>query len=175
MNAPPGVEIDANHIALIKALIMCQKPDSILELGVGSGKTTKAILEATEYNQKPVKYVCVDNFLDWGFKRPDWADSYPVPITVSSERDFIMGCKDSFDFIVSDADHDHSHEWLSQTFRLLNYGGIIVFHDITNPDYKNLWNIPDVAGKIGAQAMVFSKSSRENERCERGILIACCQ
>ncbi len=165
------VPMDDNHIALIKSLAMCSKPNHILELGIGSGAVTNALLEAMAHNGNGATLTCVDNFTDWGGDRPEESDDLPVTLFVQNEREFVSSCEDTFDFIVSDADHDHSHEWIAGTLALLNAGGIAVFHDISNPDYPNLLSIVQQVKSSGMAHAVFNKSSRADERCHRGILV----
>ncbi len=166
------VLMDRNHIGLIYALVTCTKPLAILELGIGSGAVTSAIIAAIAFNRTPdARVTCVDNFLDWGGVIPHGVTSLPVRLFEKSERDFVESCKDKFDFIVSDADHEHSHEWADKTLRLLNPGGIAVFHDVSNPDYPNLASIIAIAESMCFQMMIFNTSSRSDERCGRGILI----
>ncbi len=166
-----GVPMDDNHIALIKSLVTCSKPMAILELGIGSGAVTSALLEAMAYNRNGVTLTCVDNFTDWGGDAPDGMKDLPVNLVVQSEREFVASCRDRFDFIVSDADHDRSNEWIAGTLALLSEGGIAVFHDVSNPDYPNLLSIIQHVKSNGMSHVVFNKSSIPDERCHRGILV----
>jgi len=166
-----GVMMDAAHIWLIRALVACLKPMDILEIGVGSGAGTDAILQAATYNGNGARVTCVDNFLDWGGAAPSGIESIPVKLIVKSERDFIDSCQAKFDFIVSDADHDHSHEWIAKTMGLLNHGGVAVFHDVSNSDYPNLEAIISFMRWAEHPHFVFKASSRPDERCERGLLV----
>ncbi len=167
----PEVMMDQNHISLIASLVLCSKPSSILELGIGSGAVTKAVLDAVAYNQHPATMTCVDNFMDWGGVEPPGIRSLPVDLVISSERDFIESCHLRYDMIISDADHDHADEWIDKTLALLEPGGIIIYHDITNPSYSNLAKIPDRIRELGWSHVVFNKSTRDDERCQRGLLV----
>lgn len=168
----PKVIIDLNHIKLIESLIMCLKPRLILELGIGSGSVTLAISDALACNQTDfAKITCVDNFLDWGGRVPEEVQKLPVTLIIKREKEFIETCDQKYDFIVSDADHDHSHEWAERTLGLLNPKGIIVFHDICNPDYPNLTEIVQVVDRLKYPRVIFDRSSREDERCSRGLLV----
>jgi len=169
----PIVAMDDNHIQLINTLVLCNKPTSILEIGVGSGLVTKTILEALQYNQKPSILTCVDNFLDWNGQTPQGFDSFKDSINFinSNERDFVMGCKETYDFIVSDADHHHTNEWVDETYNLLNEGGILIYHDVTNHDFRNLYDIVRYAESRQINHVIFNKSSLPYERCERGLMV----
>lgn len=165
------VAIDANHINLIASLVVCSKPKSILELGIGSGSTTSALMEAIAYNRNDAKLTCVDNFNDWDGFPPSGVFDIPVELIVKSERDFIAGCTEKYSFIVSDADHDRSHEWAVKTLALLDDGGIAVFHDVCNPSYSNLASIVGIVEWAKLPHIVFNQSSRDDERCDRGLLV----
>ena len=45
------VQVDFCHGDLIESLVKCHKPKSVLELGFGSGFTTRKILAALDYNE----------------------------------------------------------------------------------------------------------------------------
>jgi predicted O-methyltransferase YrrM len=169
----PIVAMDDNHIQLINTLAICSKPTSVLEIGVGSGLVTKTLLDALQYNQKNSTLTCVDNFLDWNGQTPQGFDSFKDNINFinSNERDFIISCKETYDFIVSDADHHHTNEWVDKTFNLLNKGGILIYHDVTNPDFRNLYDIVRYAELHQINHVVLNKSSLPHERCERGLMI----
>ncbi len=165
------VAIDANHIHLISSLVMCSKPKTLLELGIGSGATTNALLEAMAYNQNGAELTCVDNFVDWGGVPPEGINDLPCQLITQSEREFVMSCQDKFQFIMSDADHDHSHEWADKTLGLLDVGGIAVFHDTDSDAYPNLRSVVEDVRQLGWSHVLLNKSSRGDERCERGLLV----
>lgn len=172
-STPEWVKMDENHIDLIYSLIICNKPKTILEIGVGTGAVSLKALQACEYNEITPQIVCVDNFFDWKGKPPREFEeaSKKFQFVISDEKSFVKSCKDSFDFIISDADHHHTHEWVESTYSLLNKGGILIYHDVTNRDFPNLFGIVNWARKKGVTHMCFNSSSKPNERCERGLLV----
>ncbi len=167
------INIDLCHIQLIKGLIRASKPSTVLEIGFGTGLTTSAILDSLDKNKKG-SLVLVDNFSDWGGTSPahyeplkkQW-DAHPgrLGFLRSSEESFIKNCDCTFDFIISDADHCNTHKWKEETYALLNPGGILVYHDVSNPDYPNLRSIMEIPGKL------FNTSSLPGEECERGLYV----
>ena len=167
--------MDKNHIDLIYSLIISQKPRSILELGIGSGFLTCKILEAISYNEiHQTTFDCVDNFIDWGYNIPDHIrEIRGINIIINSEENFVKSCKNKYDFIISDADHPNCHRWITETCSLLNDGGILIYHDVTNQDFPNLKSILDHFNKLPTtySTLLFNKSSKANERCSRGLLI----
>jgi predicted O-methyltransferase YrrM len=58
------IEVDDCHTELLASLIKCHKPVNVLELGIGTGKTSRAIAEALEWNEQDYKYNLVDSGLD---------------------------------------------------------------------------------------------------------------
>lgn len=171
------ISIDNNHIQLIYSLILCHKPKSILEIGIGSGNTTYKIIEAIKYNQNNTKLDCVDNFFDWKGNMPEhiqniynmYADT--INLIQLDEQTFINHCNTKYDFIISDADHEHTNLWVDKTVNLLNPNGILIYHDITNPTYNNLLDIVRYTKKYNYNTLLFNQSSRPDERCYRGILV----
>ena len=174
IHTDPIVKMDQCHLDLIYGMLVSHKPKKVLELGMGSGIATDVILKAFEYNGIPLDLTCVDNWLDWNFLKPKEISSYEtkgVKVITSAEKDFVYSCKDHFDFIVSDADHDHAQEWFQQSFSLLAPGGIIIYHDVTNPDFANLYSLFQSARAEHLSHFLFNTSSRHEEKCERGLLV----
>jgi spermidine synthase len=169
----PIVAMDDNHVDLIKSLVMCNKPKNILEIGIGSGIVTKVLIEASQYNKINVNITCVDNFYDWNGNVPEGFDSFINYINFinSNEKDFVYNCVDKYDFIVSDADHHNTNEWVDKTYDMLNNNGILIYHDVTNKDFPNLYNIVDYVVNNNINYIIFNKSSLPNERCERGLIV----
>jgi predicted O-methyltransferase YrrM len=158
------IQIDDCHIDLIYGLIRAQKPHRLLELGYGTGRTNHAIQRAIQANCRGLLEV-VDNFYDWGGSRPEHFDDSGFTFHLSDETEFIVGCQAKYDFIVADGDH---HRTDFKVLNLLNPGGIIVFHDVTNEDFPNLRNLLVLDG------LLFNSSSIESERCSRGLLVYRC-
>jgi predicted O-methyltransferase YrrM len=167
--------MDKNHIDLIYGLIISQKPRSILELGIGSGSLTRRILDGMLYNEiQSTTFECVDNFIDWNYNIPDHIGKmHGMNVIVSSEESFVKSCTSKYDFIVSDADHANCHRWIKETCSLLNDSGILIYHDVTNQDFPNLKNILTYFNELPIMysTLLFNKSSKTSERCNRGLLI----
>lgn len=74
---------------------------------------------------------------------------------------------------MSDADHFNCHKWIELTHSKLNNDGILVYHDITNPSFPNLMSIKMYYDTVPHQfsSMLFSKNSKQGERCDRGLLV----
>lgn len=169
----PDVMMDDCHIDLIHALVLSAKPESILEIGIGSGATTMAMLDAVKMNGNYGVITCVDNFGDWNGATPEGFQRLREDIQFihSDEKDFVLQCRRTFDFVVSDADHASTGEWFKDTLELVNPGGILIYHDATSPHCPSVRSVVDQAQAMGLPLMVFSKSSQPWEQCERGLLI----
>ena len=185
-----GVAVDDCHIDLVKSFIKSHKPSSILELGVGSGNTTKGIIEAVRYNEskktipgyKTPRITLVDNWVDWGFKKPPIIEELKdiVNVVESGEMEFIFKTRERYDFIFSDADHWNTDKWFDYVYdRVLNDNGILFYHDVSTmnplPDndlrFPNLEQILIKCKQRGISHVHLDKSSMEHERCFRGLLI----
>lgn len=168
----PIVQIDNNHIELIYGLILSNKPKSCLELGIGSGLTTKKIIEAFEYNKIIPNIDCVDNFYDWSGNIPQHIKELnTINLIMSDEYSYIQSCKKKYDFIISDADHMNAHKWVKETIDLCNNNGIIIYHDVTNPIFPNLYEIILQIKKLNLRYFLFNRNSLSEERCDRGLLV----
>lgn len=166
------ISIDYNHIQLIYALLISHKPKNVLEIGIGSARTTLRIIDAFKYNNIEIDIDCVDNFFDWKGQIPEHIKHIKdINLIVSDEYNFIDTCKKRYDFIISDADHENTDKWVEQTIKLLNPNGILIYHDITNPSYQNLNNIIEYVKNNNYQYMIFNKNSKSHERCDRGLII----
>lgn len=173
-----GVKIDIAHAELLRGLIVSHKPKTVLELGVGGGQGTDAMLAGLDYNLQPFDYTLVDNWNDFGFQQPkEVAERYGDRITIvtSDEREYVFGCNKTFDFIMSDADHHRTDQWFEYVYdNLLNNNGILVYHDINLVDadaFHNLVNIYNVCKQKNLPHMLFNRNSRMDERCQRGLLV----
>lgn len=167
---PSDVSIDECHGDLLYGMVVSQKPLRILELGIGSGCATSILLRAIKYNGYG-RLTCVDNFSDWNGKPPLHAASLGCKIVIQDESAFLRSCpSDSYDLIVSDADHGHASEWIKEYFRVANEGAFLFFHDTNNQDYPNLRRIVEMVAALPHYH--FTRSSRQDERCGRGWLWA---
>lgn len=165
--------MDFNHIHLIGSLILSHKPKSVLEIGVGTGLVTKKIINAFAYNNIPVDLTCVDNFTDWRGSTPTGFETYQQQIKFipKDEKEFVSSCLNTYDFIVSDADHYRTNKWFDKTYSLLNNKGILVYHDVTNKQFPNLYDIVKYVETNNINHVIFNKSSLDTERCDRGLLV----
>ena len=174
-NTPDSVIIDSNHLNLIYSLIICNKPQKSLEIGIGSGAATLKIIQGYEYNQINLDLTCVDNFWDWNGNPPaeleNIINTKNINFIKSNEYNFIVSNKQKYDFILSDADHNNTDKWVDKTLDMLNNKGILIYHDITNTNYLNLYSIVEYAEKNNLQHMIFNKNSLSEERCDRGLLV----
>lgn len=160
------IEIDECHRSLITSLIRSSKPYLVLELGFGSGLTTKGILYALKKNDRG-SLIVVDNLYDWDFKKPDHLVIDGFQFEEKTEHEYLETTNHHFDFVVCDADHNHTHEHGDLLLRVLNKNGFLVFHDVTNPMFPKLRTLLD----IFPGGFLFQESSTQNEECRRGLYI----
>lgn len=186
-----NVMVDECHGDLIASLVKAHKPHMILELGVGSGFSSKKILEAIDWNEvgeldpsyTKARYTLVDNWADWNGRAPKGIETlanHPSCTFIpSNEINFVFGTRDKYDFIFSDADHWNADKWFDYVYtRLLKPGGILIYHDvcIVEPPVKEL-TFPNLAliyercKELSIPCKIFNKSSRKEERCWRGLLV----
>lgn len=169
-----AIAIDHAHVALIKAVAMAAKPKQVLELGVGSGRVTRALADALAFNGQGY-LTAVDSWSDFDGKRPphllDLPDS--VVLVTGLEHDVVKAASsDYYDLVVSDADHNHAGQWLPETLRIVKPGGWLFFHDTNAPNYQTLFEIPERLRRRGFLVSHFTESTRPDERCSRGLLMA---
>lgn len=177
LSRPSRAAIDVPHGALIFGALTSSKPLNILEIGIGTGFITNLLLEGVAYNQMG-HITSVDNFHDLGGNLPnkvfeDLKKKENISIIAPMhERDFVKSTEDDkFDFLVSDGDHDHAGEWVAEIFRIIKPNSFMFFHDVNNPGYPNLTNYKIEADKYKKPNFMFTKSSRTDEDCARGILM----
>jgi len=174
----PVVKVDVAHATMLTALVQANKPKTVLEIGIGGGQGTDAILAGLEFNQQVFLYVLVDNWHDWHGVRPEGVtEKYGSMINIidSAEKDFVFSTDKTFDFIMSDGDHHHADQWFEHVFaELVNPGGILIYHDINLFDadaFQNLNQIYRRCQEYGLRHHLFNRNSREDERCQRGLLV----
>ena len=187
------VQVDFCHGELIASLVRCHKPKSVLELGFGSGFSSRKILAALDANEagpldasygSSSKYTLVDSWLDWREKGqpPPNVDEFRTTRTTiveSTEQNFVFETKDTWDFIFSDADHFNAEKWCDHVFdNLLNKNGILIYHDIMlNPPpgggfwFPNLGKILERTRERKLSHFLFNKNSLSDEQCWRGMLV----
>lgn len=169
-------KIDRSHADLIYGLIVSRKPKTILELGFGTGYSANKILEGIAYNQNNPRYVVVDNWLDFNYQKPPHATAMEgyMELITSDEGEFVKSCEDEFDFILSDADHQHTDQWFDLVYeKLLGRNGILIYHDVDTiwQTYPNLLTILDRCKSRKLSHFLFNYDSLLSERCERGLLV----
>jgi predicted O-methyltransferase YrrM len=178
--------VDQCHLDLTYGLIRAHKPKSVLELGVGSGRTTATLIKAVHENgdKDKTRITLVDNWEDWkGTKPKHILEEIEGHITVveKAERDFVFDAHGkSWDFIFSDADHWNTDKWFDYVYdRLLNNNGVLIYHDVSKKEgfpenelrFPNLYNILVKCRERGIAHMHFDRCSTEDERCYRGFLV----
>jgi len=173
-----GRKIDEAHARLISGLVASHKPDNILELGLGGGRSLDAVLLSTEFNENSPTVTLVDNWSDWSGVIPAGVlETYDdrVNVVTSNEKEFVFSTSDKYDLIISDADHYHTNEWFEHVYdNLLNPNGILIYHDINlfeDEWFINLREIYEVCKKRSLNHFLFNKNSRHGERCQRGLLV----
>jgi len=170
------VKVDTAHGHVLHGLVCGQKPRKVLELGLGGGESTEFILSALEFNQQECAYTLVDNWVDYDYKIPDGVmERYGnrINVVTSDEKTFVYNCKETYNFIFSDADHYHTNEWFDYVYdNLLEKDGILVYHDINLFEncLPNLLEIYETCKKRGLSHKLFNKNSLPGERCHRGLL-----
>jgi len=169
------VKIDANHANFVRALVMCTKPRRILELGFGAGEATRSILAGLHYNERAFEYTVVDNWVDFGGVQPEITKTNEfsaVKFVTSGEFEFVKASRSVFDFIFSDADHYNTQHWFEHVYtNLLSRDGVLIYHDVTNPEFPNLLKIYTDTIKKSYEHILLNGSSRRDERCWRGMLV----
>lgn len=172
------IKVDLVHSNMIGALVAANKSKNILELGIGGGRSTDAILSALEFNRQPYQYTLVDNWNDFGFVQPQIVtDTYAsrINLVTANEKDFIDACTTTYDFIMSDADHMRTQEWFEHVYDdILEPGGILCYHDVNLFESEHFVNLRQIYYKCQERKlnhMLFNKNSIPGERCQRGLLV----
>lgn len=168
--------IDEAHCDLIYGLAVSLKPTFVLELGYGEGASARALWAAMQFNDNGCRYTLVDDWRAHGGHAPGLVPELlgvDLEVLSMTEADFYSTFPqtDSYDLILSDADHEHSHQWFEQSLAMLRAPGLLIYHDVANPNHPNLAKLVLEANVRGFSHLVFSKSSRPDEQCERGLLI----
>lgn len=170
------IAVDVSHAYMLTALVAARKPQKILELGFGAGASCRAILEGLNFNIQPYSFTLADNWLDFGGVPPSETseEQYKnINFITSAEKEFVFECIEKFDFIFSDADHQHTQEWFEHVYNnLLRKEGILIYHDVTCTQFfPNLMQIYADVVRKDIHHMLFNYNSRPDERCDRGLLV----
>ena len=176
-----NVAVDQCHLDLVYGLIVSHKPNSVLELGVGSGRTTKTIIRATDNNQNKPDITLVDSWFDFNGKAPACIENYKkfCKVVPMDEMNFVFSTRNTYDFIFSDADHWNADKWFDYVYdRLLNPNGILIYHDVsTGPLPNNELRFPNLTSILykckerGISHVHLDRCSKPGERCYRGFLV----
>ena len=181
------ISTDFAHNMLIYGIILASKPEKVLEIGIGSGLGTRAILSALDYNNQG-KLNCVDSFVDYVTLGHVTDDSVTpkivkdlnkhkrVKIIQSTEEDFVASCKtNSYDLVVSDADHNHYQIWAEEIFRITKNNGFIFLHDVGDNDenaYINIAKSRNISWYRFNQTTIINEITNPDlERTFRGMLM----
>jgi glycosyltransferase involved in cell wall biosynthesis len=169
------VAVDRCHNLFLIGALLSKKPESVLELGIGTGYITLSVIHALRYNQKG-RLTCVDDWSEWGGAEPDGIDAYRSAgaeiVAPVSEREFVINCpSDSYDFLISDADTFLSGLWVDEHVRITNNNGFMFFHNTNRKaEYRNLQLIAERIKELGLFYYHFTESSRADEHCGRDWL-----
>ena len=173
---PNGAAIDIPHGVLILGALMSSKPQSIVELGIGTGFVTSLIFQGIEYNNTG-ELTCVDNLHDFGgHLKPEILEKLKKTnakiLAPMQEKEFVYQAENnSYDFLVSDADHFHAGDWAEEIFRIMKPDSFMFFHDVNPRDFPNLMRYKTLSDELGKPNFLFTKCSRNDEICERGLLM----
>jgi predicted O-methyltransferase YrrM len=179
--------IDVAHAKFIHGLVASAKPKNILEFGYGAGISCEAICSGVSWNRNMPRLTIVDSWHDWSFKQPDDVEALTrifkkdfssIDIITSEERHFVHVCiptpPNKFDFIMSDGDHQHAHEWSKYVFdEMLAPGGWLIYHDVDGA-YRGLQEMRQMylgRHSPASNVFVFDQSTRPDEECKRGLLV----
>jgi predicted O-methyltransferase YrrM len=170
------VALDRAHNLFMIGALLSKKPAEVLELGVGTGYLTASMIYALSYNKKG-RLTSVDNWFDWGGKEPPNAAAMRqagVNVVTMGEEEFVRQAPtDGWDFLISDADHFHSHTWIDQHLRIVRNQGFLFFHDTHQPGvFPGLATIEGQLKERGIFCYHFTENSRPDEHCDRGWLFA---
>ena len=178
-NRPPGWQaIDTAHVLLVAGLVASHKPQTVLELGIGSAYLSKVMLSTLEANGSG-SLISVDNFFDWKSSKPSHIqelekESPSWQVVVEDETVFVRNALDvEFDLIVSDGDHTRGYQNAVDVFRICRPAGYMVFHDTRSELFRLLARLPARARSLGYSTFHFDKRSRDDEMTDRGLLIVC--
>jgi len=173
---PQESAMDSCHYLQIVGSLLAKKPESVLEVGIGTAQLTVGLVMGLLFNQKGT-LTCVDNWSEWQGVEPSEIAALRTSgvhvVAPVEERDFLIGCaSDSFDFVVSDGDHRNSGTWVDEYFRITRPDGFIYFHDSNNIGmFPGIARIRQRVQCLGLPHYHFMQNSRKDERCERGLLL----
>lgn len=169
-SAPTGnpASIDLNHAIMLYGVAVSMKPQRALNLGIGPGLTAFTLLHAIHANREG-SLTAVDNNHDLGGNMSqdvlDQLRDDGVEVIKADERDYVSSCpSDSFDLILSDADHHHAGEWVDEILRIARDGAFIFVHDADNNEFPGLRRYQARAKELGLGHYLFNKGGPGTER-----------
>ncbi len=169
--------IDRCHNLFLIGAVLSKKPDSVLELGIGTGYVTLSLIHALKYNGSG-NLTCIDNWFDWGGHEPEGIGAIRAAgvnvVAPISEEEFVKQCpSDSYDFLISDADAFLSGLWIDEHIRITTDKGFMFFRNTNrSDDLPNLSLIETRLKKLGLFYYHFTEQSRSDENCNSGWLFA---
>lgn len=167
-----NVAIDLAHNVVLLGALLSKKPENILEVGVGSGYATKTLISGIKYN-KVGELTCVDNFHDWGGDEQPFAKELReegITFIESSEERFVTMCDDNtYDFILSDADHRLCGLLINEYLRIAKHNAFIFIHDTKLAGHNNMALIHDRLEELNMPNYTFCKATRRDEDCDVGF------
>jgi predicted O-methyltransferase YrrM len=168
--------MDVCHYLQIIGSLLAKKPEQVLEVGIGTAQLTAALVMGLRYNGTGV-LTCVDNWSEWRGVEPAGIvalrESGVRVVAPVSERNFLSECPDNtYDFVISDGDHRNVDQWVDDYFRITRPNGFIYFHDTNNNSmFPAISRVLERVQELGLPYYHFIKSTRPEERCERGLLL----
>lgn len=170
-NLTPRACMDRRHAEMIKALLVSEAPESVVEIGCWNGYSTSAIAEAVA-EQPAIKKVDVcDPTIQHGVI---WVGSEILRAGVDFEVNamhsvFYKGRPECW---LIDGDHQHGALFDYEMARSRK-PRIITVHDSHNPDVPPHWGAIEIAKRLAGDATVFwhDAKSREGELTHRGLAI----
>lgn len=166
--------IDVAHNLFLFGALVARKPRNVLEVGMGTGYVTFSLIHGLSYNGRG-SLTCVDNWFDWNGREPPGIQQVREAgvrvVAPMDEETFVRSAPaDTYDFVVSDADHTHSQNWTDEYFRITSHDGFIFFHDTNSEQFPNLHAIARRVCQLNLPHFHFTESSRPDEKCDRGWL-----
>ncbi len=170
------VAMDRAHNMFLIGALLSKKPLNVLELGIGTAYITQSLIHGLRYNGRG-KLTSVDNWFDWGGKEPNGVEQLRqagVNVVTMGEEPFVRAAAtDAYDFLISDADHFGSQNWLDEHLRIVQHDGFLFFHDTNQPNvFPGLTTIEGRLKEKGLFCYQFKENSRGDEHCDRGFLFA---